>query len=471
MQDLTASHPTNGMLSCLRRDRRLFAWGALAGFVFRIFFLLRFRLLTNDTFVYGAIAKNWIETGVFGFAGTPSPIPTWIRMPGYPAFLAAIWAIFGKEHYTAVLATQIFCDVGTCFVIADLTRRVVSERAAKTAFILAVSCPFFANYAAVALTETLAIFFAALALDLAVWALDADRLTPWAACGVAVACGILLRPDGGIVLICIGLYLVIRLAGARDKRLRLHFLSSGAVLASVALTPLIPWTLRNWRDFHRFQPLTTVYASAADEFVPYGFYKWVRTWIVDYSSVEDIWFKVPSEEIQIRDLPPRAIDNSEQRRQTEGLFARYNDLFDVSPEMDAQFNQLANTRIRASYLRYYVWLPLLRATALWLRPRTEMLPLDRHWWRWRDDPHDSAWAIFLGLMNLFYVLSALIGLRHWKAIRYGWLLISFVLIRTVFLAWMPNPEPRYVLECYPVVLVFSAATFAAWKRRPAAEAA
>jgi hypothetical protein len=46
------------------------------------------------------------------------------------------------------------------------------------------------------------------------------------------------------------------------------------------------------------------------------------------------------------------------------------------------------------------------------------------------------------------------------------LLIGFVLIRSAFLATMENPEPRYVLECYPAILVFAGAQlYALWKPR------
>ena len=53
--------------------------------------------------------------------------PTYIRLPGYPAFLAAIFAIFGMEHYRAVLVVQMFVDIATCFLIADLARRLISS--------------------------------------------------------------------------------------------------------------------------------------------------------------------------------------------------------------------------------------------------------------------------------------------------------------------------------------------------------
>src|SRR5437879_13246021 len=113
------------------------------------------------------------------------------------------------EHYRAVLVTQMFVDIGTCFIIADMARRVISPRAAKATFVLAAICPFLANYAAAALTETLEIFFTVLALDLALRGLNiggasARPRLAWLGCGLAVGGAILLRPDGGISLASIG---------------------------------------------------------------------------------------------------------------------------------------------------------------------------------------------------------------------------------------------------------------------------
>ena len=40
------------------------------------------------------------------------------------------------------------------------------------------------------------------------------------------------------------------------------------------------------------------------------------------------------------------------------------------------------------------------------------------------------------------------------------LLIGFVLLRSAFLLTLENPEPRYTLECYPVVIICAAACLA-----------
>ena len=98
----------------------------------------------------------------------------------------------------------------------------------------------------------------------------------------------------------------------------------------------------------------------------------------------------------------------------------------------------------------------LRILDLWLRPRTEILPLDAHWWKFREDPYDFAWSLPLGIINGAYVLLAIAGGMRWREIRYVGLLAMFVVLRTVIINAITFPETRYVLECYPVIILLAA---------------
>ena len=285
------------MRDLVRRHFRFFWLVGLAAIALRLLFLFFFPAVTSDSFVYGDIAKNWLAHGIYGLSGPEAISPTYIRLPGYPAFLAAVFATFGMEHYRAALVLQILVDLGTCFLTADLARRLFSPTAAKTAYLLAALCPFLANYAAAALTETWEIFFTALAFDCALVAFagwQKGKLGPWIGCGLAVASTILLRPDGGLLLVALLLYwagmLVVRLRAKNSYR---QLLAGGLVLATAALAPLLPWGLRNWHTLHRFEALAPRYANDADEFVPQGFNLWVKTWMADYASVEEIYWPVP----------------------------------------------------------------------------------------------------------------------------------------------------------------------------------
>lgn len=455
------------MRELLRKHLRFFLIATLAGVALRLLFILRFPGVTTDSFVYGDIAKNWLQHGIYGLSGVDDVSPTYIRLPGYPAFLAAVFAIFGMEHYRAVLVLQMLVDIGTCFLIADLARRLISPRAARFAFLLAALCPFFANYVANALTETLEVFFTALALDFAVVGLDTlheSSVRPWLGCGLAVAAAVLLRPDGGLLLIGIVVYLLALPVRRLKERTRTgvtapHVLRASLILVVVSLLSLLPWTLRNLRTLHEFQPLAPRYANEENTFVPVGFNRWMKTWIVDYASVEDIYWVVPGNTVDGEKLPSRAFDSPHQREQTMQLLGDYNGTLHVTPDLDARFAALAAERVQHSRWRYYVGLPLVRIADMWLRPRTETLPSDTRWWQFDDDPEWLALAVSLGIVNLIYVGAAFAGLVRERFAPHLGLLLTFVILRSVFLGTLENPEPRYTLECYPVLIVLAAGLF------------
>ncbi len=466
------------MLVLLRRSKLFFICFTVLGFLLRGYFLRWHFLFQGDSLVYGDLAKNWLLHGVYGITDSGQILPVDIRMPGYPAFLAVCFRIFGIEHYGAVVRVQLVIDLITCFVIAAGARRLWSDAAAKVAFALAALCPFTANYTATPLPETLAIFGAGVALFFALRAVQKMSAVPpwdvahsfavgdWIISGLGIAFSIYLRPDGGVLLASTGIYLLY-------LALRHHqseYFWSGVLLGVVSLLPLLPWTIRNWRTLHQVEPLAPFYAQLPTEYVPKGFNRWCKTWVVDFISVMDVEWNVstegPGDPIDISDIPGRAYDNPEQMRRTQELITAYNRSPELTPQMDSQFRELAAERVRAHPLRYYFELPLARLADMWLRPRTEMLNLQLDWWNWQDVPLESLNSIALALIDAFYVIAALLSLqRRQTGVAVLWL---FILCRSVLLTTLSNPEPRYTLECFPAVLMLAGAALA--KRDFAAEA-
>ena len=127
-------------------------------------------------------------------------------------------------------------------------------------------------------------------------------------------------------------------------------------------------------------------------------------------SVEEIYWNVPGDKIDPEKLPSRAIENAAERDRTLAVIADYNQAQELTPELDARFGNVAADRIRAHRVRYYVVLPLLRVADMWLRPRTELLPPDVRWWEFNDEAKQSAVAVGFGLLNLAYVVGALLAL-------------------------------------------------------------
>jgi 4-amino-4-deoxy-L-arabinose transferase-like glycosyltransferase len=460
------------VLQLLRNDARFFLAAMLAGFALRLLFVLHFPAVVDDSRLYADIAMNWLQQGVYGITDSGQVMATLSRLPGYPAFLAAVFAVFGWSNFRAVLLIQLAFDLATCVIVADIARRMFSEPAAKAAFMLAALCPFLANYSAAALTETLEIFFTALALNFAVCGIEklnsndvAGSNVLWLGCGLSIGACILLRPDGGILLAAVDAYLFLLLVrSVLGTQQESHPFSRTIVRAAVLLTAtalacLLPWTLRNFHTLHRFEPLAPRYANDSDELVMTGFNRWTKTWIADYVSVEEIYWNVPGEAIDVASLPGRAFDSPAQRQETAEIFNDYNHDHDVTPELDARFATLAAQRIHAAPLRYYLWLPAMRIADMWLRPRTELFPSDPRWWEFNDERGWLSVSIALGLVNLAYVLPAAASLSRARKFPGVGLLVSFLVLRSLFLGTLENPEPRYTLECYPVVILLAAALF------------
>ena len=460
--DIGASRYIPNVRDFLREHYKFFLAFAAAGLLLRLLFFFYFPAITDDSRNYADFAQNWLQHAVYGLTEDGKAVPTDSRLPGYPGFLVIIFALFGVGNFKAAMLAQIPFELATCLLIANLAFRTAGRRAAKIAFVLNALCPFLANYAAAALTETLEIFFTALALSCATTALDRieegrSSMKFWAGAGAAIAACILLRPDGGILLASLGLYMGWLVLRKRNNRQQLIPLLIGGVLtAFIALAPLIPWGLRNLRTLHRFEPLVPRYATEADELVPHGFNRWTMTWIVDYASVEEI-FWTDTGLFDASKLPSRAFDSAAQRTQTVELISEYNQSKQFNPELDRRFGEVAEERIRTHPLRYYLELPVLRVADMWLRPRTEMLPPDVRWWEFNDAVSSSITAVGFGVLNLAYVAAALLALFRRPLPRYAGLLIVFVVLRSAFLGTVENPEPRYTLECYPVVILMASA--------------
>ena len=244
---------------------------------------------SDDTFIYGGIAANLLRHGAYALS-RPSLHLTLIRLPGYPLFLTAIFACFGIDHYRAVMWVQTAFDLGGCVLIAGFVRERVSEGCAAVALWLAVLCPFTANYVAIPMTETLSVFAVSLALFACgklIAALEAGEFVLWPLLGLAAALGgaVLLRPDGALVAVA-----VVPAVGWYGRKAGWAALRASLVCGLLAVSVLIPWTVRNEVRFHVFEPLAPRFATDPGVFVPQGYVRWTRTWLAEFASNEEFYW-------------------------------------------------------------------------------------------------------------------------------------------------------------------------------------
>ena len=223
-----------------------------AGAALRLWFIHAYPEILGDPLIYGSIAKNWMLHGVYGTTTSGTLRPTLIRLPGYPLFLMVCFRLFGIEHYHAVMVAQTVVDLATCILLAAFARRIWNEKAGLWALWLAALWPFTSNYAAVPLTEALEIFSITVALYALVRFLETPNCSWTILEALAWSYAALLRPDGALIAVALCPAMV-WYGGKRWGGRRMTKFALTAALLSIL--PFIPWTIRNWRTFHVFQPL------------------------------------------------------------------------------------------------------------------------------------------------------------------------------------------------------------------------
>jgi Dolichyl-phosphate-mannose-protein mannosyltransferase len=446
-----------------------------AGLALRVYLVLKFPVTdTGDAPFYIELAWNWLKNGVYGFAVHGQLTPVDMRVPGYPAFLAAVFAFAGQSPRAAMLA-QVVVDLATCFVIALIAARLAPERSRRRVALaglwLAALCPFTANYTAVVLTETLVIFLTALGilvlLQTDVGGAQAARAasflaSPWLLAGLVVGFGTLVRPETPLVLFAAGLVLVAKWWRPTDW---MKLIRAGLLMGLGLLMPLVPWAARNWHTLHDVQFLAPRYSELPGEYTPLGFTAWTNTWMWRFRDVYLTQWKVNEEEIAIDELPAYAFDSQDEKERMADLLDEYNEALTMDPPLDQEFREIAHERTERHPLRTYVKVPLLRTLTLWFTPRVELLPASGHLWplreEWQDDRPDFLVTLGLSFVNVIYIALALAG--AWLARRRPGvaLLILFCVVRTLFFVkFVETPEPRYVLECFPAVIALAAQVFA-----------
>jgi hypothetical protein len=430
----------------------------------------KFFQANGDTLVYGGIAKNLLHGHYALTLASGQTFPTLIRLPGYPVFLAVCFSLFGVDNYGAVAWVQVGLALAGCLILADFSRRIapagMKMGAAQATLWLAALCPFTAVYDATPLTEGVTLFVLSLALWAAVRFQEKSGWAPALCFTFAVTYAALLRPDGALAAVALSPALIVcawkrcadsAIAGGRVARIAI-------VCVVLALAPFVAWTWRNWAVFHVFEPLVPASATDPGDPVYPGWERWVKTWCLDFVSTYEVYWNVPGDEIDIKDLPGRAFDSPAQFNETAQIFADYNDDgFNMTPKLDADFAWLAKERIAAHPLRYYLVLPAGRMVDMWLRPRVENLPIDLDWWVYSHHYAETRFSWAYAGLNALYLLLGIAGLclrpRLWQ-----WMLLYMVL-RSAMLLTVTAPEARYTLECFPMLCALGGVALAQMLRR------
>jgi hypothetical protein len=461
----------------------------LCGLALRLYFIAHFPFYSGDTKFYEEMARNWLYHGVYGLFVNGQLMPVDQRMPGYPAFLAAIYSTLGRTRIAVMLA-QAFIDLVTCVLAALIASRIVSAAkkslAATIALWLAALCPFTASYTAAIVTETLAAFFTTLALlaftsiftepaldapggramdvlDVASVRQDtlARRLAgAFALAGFFAGLGTLVRPETPLLLAAAAVVICIRWRRVADwPKVAL----AGAWMAAGLLAALTPWAARNARTLGRIEFLAPRYAQAAGDFIPWGFHAWTRTWMMRNRDAYSVTWALGKKPIPMAAIPDAAFDSTCERERVADLLASYNSNLKMTPSLDRKFQALARERSASHPIRTFTLIPIERAFATWFTPRVDVLRYSGKLWpvgeQWRSNPAEFRAAAISALLNFVYIGLAAIGAWRYRSNPGCAVLVLYLVIRTALLTQLPTIEPRYVVVCFPAVAALGALAF------------
>lgn len=176
--------------------------------------------------------------------------PSAFLSPGYPALVAAVFAVFRPFSYAselAILGLQVAFSAATILVVMQLARRLFGSRVANIAGLVCALAPPALFLPTLFWETTLSVLLATSVVALAARCADKGEPLDWLylalCCSVAITVNPSLLP---IVLSCLG--------WAAWRRSAQSLLPPAAAVSLVVLLAM-PWAVRNYRQLHAFIPL------------------------------------------------------------------------------------------------------------------------------------------------------------------------------------------------------------------------
>jgi 4-amino-4-deoxy-L-arabinose transferase-like glycosyltransferase len=196
--------------------------------------------LVGDEIQYEGLAYTLLQGEFFQWPG---------RVPVYPLFIASIYYALGERSPAKLLYVQAFIGVAVVPLTYLLARRLTGMLPALVAAGLVVIDNSLIEHTGQIYTEILYTPLLLVTLLALLWAVQAPRLGRFAWAGASMAVVTLCRPTSVLLPLALPLLL------PRGWKLKWQvgaFLVYGLALAAV----IAPWTYHNWRQYHRFLPLS-----------------------------------------------------------------------------------------------------------------------------------------------------------------------------------------------------------------------
>lgn len=443
-------------------DRRRWLLGTFAGaVVFRV--LLFYSKLvdavfeTPDSFEYRWLAESILKHHVFGWEG----VPKMNRTPGYPAFLALLYATIGRSQLAVTTAQVVLDSLATVMMVDIALRAKLSRVATGVVAVLSVTCLFTCCHAYQVMTETLYTFL----LAASVWVLPAGgftRLTAkenrWrlATSGLLMGAGTIVRPSFAPIVMMFGGLAVLALAWVLRKKL----VSKGPLVAAVLFGAtcaivVVPWVIRNRvvfaSEYAKPPEISNVTAFGYKTDVPV-FRHWYTKQFQRYRrSMEEpfVMWKPYDSPTMVKYVYPGEKEDSDAAFAALSKEILASETEPVTPETLAMFQSIGDKRYAASP-RLHLTAPASRVVKLWIVPRASVL------WEFKHGGQIPViQSALLTLYDCIYAIPGVIGFAFagiWRRAKPIWLACIAVLVsQTVLYAFLhAAPLSRYMIPCFPI---------------------
>jgi len=415
-------------IPAITKKHLLFAIVLLLAFTVRALLIIYAQTNGGDWLTYERFADNILHGNGFSLSDPASSVivpSSGGYYPGFPAFIALVWLLFGKSVMAVLWAQLALQILALYWLLNSLLKLTNSIKLVIGAGVLLALSPLTAGWSRFPLTESLAItasmwFLAEIINSLAVKKL---RILPLAA---ALAVSIYIRPDTVLMAIAV---LPVSMSLYERKRDAFQQIIILILLTSV---PVTAWMVRNVLIGRAALSMN----EGEGAFPIRGYRAWANTWVVNEYDRADAEFFYPEQTIFHES---KFLTEAESRRArllideltTKGISKTQRD------SIDARFQALANKKI----LRMGIWI------------KTELYLIRSYYLLFNPF---SSWGLPLEIKNLDR--SAVTkAVNHFDLERINYLLADYkmVIAGKLFIA----AYRAIIFICFLILILYSALNF------------
>lgn len=203
----------------------------------------RSRTAWTDQTGYQRLGASLATTGAFTrYSDAEAFVPEVIRTPGYPAFVAVVYKLFGVDNDLAVAAAQALVFVSICLMVFLIARRALGDRSALVAAGMTALYSPLPYFGSLIVTELWTACMATAAILVCLRAVQGGARRDYILAGALFTATTMVRP--AFVLMPFFFAIAVPLL-VRSQRSRAG-LKNWAALAVTAALALVPWLAYNY---------------------------------------------------------------------------------------------------------------------------------------------------------------------------------------------------------------------------------